>query len=58
MSKLFKNCFILSLNLSLEFENAEVHSVFYLSNVEQRHKLKQRGRKLVNDKVNQFCEFK
>jgi T-complex protein 1 subunit zeta len=34
-----ENCYILCLNVSLEYEKTEVHSGFFWSNAEQREKL-------------------
>lgn len=34
MPKKLNNCFILTLNVSLEYEKTEVHSGFYFSNAE------------------------
>ncbi len=39
MPKRLEKCFILTLNVSLEYEKTEVHSGFYFSNAEQRSKL-------------------
>ena len=39
MPKKLKNCYILNCNVSLEYENTEVHSKFIYSNPEQREKL-------------------
>jgi T-complex protein 1 subunit zeta len=58
MPKQLRNCFVLTLNVSLEYEKTEVHSGFYFSNAEQRNKLIQSERQLVNDKVQAICDFK
>ena len=39
MPKKLEKCFILTLNVSLEYEKTEVHSGFYFSNAEQRQRL-------------------
>lgn len=39
MPKSLKNCKILILNVSLEYEKTEVHSGFYFTNAEQRERL-------------------
>jgi T-complex protein 1 subunit zeta len=58
MPKQLKNCYILTLNVSLEYEKTEVHSAFYFSNAEQRNLLIQSERSLVDEKVHMICEFK
>jgi T-complex protein 1 subunit zeta len=58
MPKRLEKCFILTLNVSLEYEKTEVHSGFYFSNAEQRNKLIQSERALVDEKVYKICEFK
>jgi len=46
-----KNCYILCLNVSLEYEKTEVHSGFFWSNAEQREKLIASERQFTDDKV-------
>ena len=48
-SKLEK-CYILTLNVSLEYEKTEVHSGFYFSNAEQRQRLIESERALTDSK--------
>lgn len=50
MPKKLEKCFILTLNVSLEYEKTEVHSGFYFSNAEQRQRLIESERALVNKK--------
>ena len=46
-----KNCYILCLNVSLEYEKTEVHSGFFWSNAEQREKLIASERAFTDDRV-------
>ncbi|KAI7868918.1 T-complex protein 1 zeta subunit [Spinellus fusiger] len=58
MPKRLQNCFILTLNVSLEYEKSEVNSGFFYSSPEQREKLVESERKHVDDKVRKLIEFK
>jgi len=53
-----ENCYILCLNVSLEYEKTEVHSGFFWSNAEQRKKLIASERAFTDDKVRQIVDFK
>lgn len=53
-----ENCYIMCLNVSLEYEKTEVHSGFFWSNAEQREKLIASERAFTDDKVHQIVEFK
>lgn len=53
-----KNCYIMVLNVSLEYEKTEVHSGFFWSNAEQREKLIASERAFTDDKVQKIVEFK
>jgi len=53
-----KNCYILCLNVSLEYEKTEVHSGFFWSNAEQREKLIASERAFTDDKVMKIIELK
>jgi len=53
-----KNCFILCLNVSLEYEKTEVHSGFFWSNAEQREKLIASERSFTDDKVQKIIDLK
>ena len=46
-----ENCYILCLNVSLEYEKTEVHSGFFWSSAEQREKLIASERQFTDDKV-------
>ncbi|VEU22261.1 DEKNAAC103291 [Brettanomyces naardenensis] len=58
MPKRVENAFILTLNVSLEYEKTEVNSGFYYSNAEQREKLIQSERKFVDDKIAKIVDLK
>jgi T-complex protein 1 subunit zeta len=53
-----KDCYILNLNVSLEYEKTEVHSGFFWSNAEQRQKLIESERQFTDDKVMKIVELK
>ena len=53
-----KNCKILILNVSLEYEKTEVHSGFYFTNAEQRERLIRSERALTDQKCKKICDFK
>jgi T-complex protein 1 subunit zeta len=53
-----ENCYILCLNVSLEYEKTEINSGFFWSNAEQREKLIASERAFTDDKVHQIVEFK
>ena len=53
-----ENCYILCLNVSLEYEKTEVHSGFFWSNAEQREKLIESERAFTDDKVRKIVELK
>lgn len=58
MPKRLENAFILTLNVSLEYEKTEVNSGFFYSSTEQREKLVEAERKFVDDKVKKVIELK
>ena len=58
MPKHAKNCYILTLNVSLEYEKTEVHSGFFFSTAEQREKLAASERKFVDEKCKKIIELK
>jgi len=58
MKKRSENCFILILNVSLEYEKSEVNAGFYWKNSEERQKLVAAERKHTDDKVRDIIEFK
>lgn len=58
MPKSIKNCYILSINVSLEYEKTEVHSGFYFSTAEQREKLVATERALTDQACAKIIEAK
>ncbi|BGP41950.1 T-complex protein 1 subunit zeta [Rhodotorula kratochvilovae] len=58
MPKRLQNCFILTLNVSLEYEKTEVNSGFFYSSAEQREKLVESERKFTDAKVRKIVELK
>jgi len=58
MPKRVENAFILSLNVSLEYEKTEINSSFYYSSAEQRDKLVESERKFVDEKLRRIVELK
>ncbi|MCQ2817064.1 MAG: T-complex protein 1 subunit zeta [archaeon] len=58
MPKRLTNCYILNCNVSLEFENSEVHSKFIYSNSEQREKLIKSERVFVDEQCKKIIELK
>lgn len=53
-----ENCYIMTLNVSLEYEKTEVHSGFFWSNAEQREKLIQSERAFTDEKVQKIIDLK
>lgn len=58
MPKRVENAYILTLNVSLEYEKSEVNSGFYYSTADQREKLVESERKFVDDKLRKIVELK
>ncbi|WWD19674.1 T-complex protein 1, zeta subunit [Kwoniella shandongensis] len=58
MPKRVENAFILTLNVSLEYEKTEVNSGFFYSSAEQREKLVESERRFVDSKLRKIVEFK
>ena len=58
MPKRMENAFILTLNVSLEYEKSEVNSGFYYSSADQREKLVESERRFVDDKLRKIVELK
>jgi T-complex protein 1 subunit zeta len=56
--KKLKNCYILTLNVSLEYEKTEVNSGFFYSTAEQREKLAASERKFTDDRCRKIIELK
>ena len=53
-----ENCYIMCLNVSLEYEKTEVNSGFFWSNADQRQKLIESERQFTDDRVMQIVELK
>ena len=53
-----ENCYILCLNVSLEYEKTEVNSGFFWSDAEQREKLIASERDFTDDKVRKIVDLK
>ena len=58
MPKRVENAFILTLNVSLEYEKSEINSGFYYSSAEQRDKLVESERKFVDSKLRKIVDLK
>jgi T-complex protein 1 subunit zeta len=58
MPSRIENCYIMTLNVSLEYEKTEVHSGFFWSNAEQREKLIASERAFTDDRVLKIIELK
>ena len=58
MPKRVENAYILTLNVSLEYEKSEINSGFYYSSAEQREKLVESERKFVDEKLKKIVELK
>ncbi|KAH8693018.1 T-complex protein 1 zeta subunit [Talaromyces proteolyticus] len=58
MPKRVENAFILTLNVSLEYEKSEINSGFYYSSAEQRDKLVESERRFVDSKLQKIVELK
>jgi T-complex protein 1 subunit zeta len=53
-----EHCYILCLNVSLEYEKTEVHSGFFWSSAEQREKLIASERQFTDEKVQKIIDLK
>jgi len=58
MPSRLENCYIMCLNVSLEYEKTEVNSGFFWSNAEQRQKLIDSERQFTDDRVMKIVELK
>ncbi|KAF8894955.1 chaperonin Cpn60/TCP-1 family [Gymnopilus junonius] len=58
MPKRVENAFILTLNVSLEYEKTEVNSGFFYSSAEQREKLVESERKFLDAKLQKIVNLK
>merc|ERR1711965_884744 len=58
MPKRLENCYILTCNVSLEYEKSEVNAGFFYSSADQRDKLVESERKFTDEKVKKIIELK
>ncbi|CAK7895999.1 T-complex protein 1 subunit zeta [[Candida] anglica] len=58
MPKRVENAYVLTLNVSLEYEKTEVNSGFFYSSAEQREKLVASERKFVDEKLKKIVDLK
>ncbi|CAE8726487.1 unnamed protein product [Polarella glacialis] len=58
MPKRLENCYILCINVSLEYEKSEVNAGFFYSDASQREKLVDSERKFTDEKVKKLIELK
>jgi T-complex protein 1 subunit zeta len=58
MPRKLENCYILTLNVSLEYEKTEVNSGFFYSNAEQREKLVASERSFTDETVRKIIALK
>lgn len=58
MPSYVENCYILTANISLEYEKTEVTSAFVYSTAEEREKMVDAERRFTDDKVRKIIEFK
>merc|ERR1711972_853942 len=58
MPKRLENCYILTCNISLEYEKTEVNSGFFYKSAEDREKLVVAERKFIQDRVEKIIELK
>lgn len=58
MPKSVTNAFIMTLNVSLEYEKSEINSGFFYNSADQREKLVESERKFTDEKCRKLVEFK
>jgi T-complex protein 1 subunit zeta len=58
MPKRLENCYILTCNVSLEYEKSEVNAGFFYNSAEQRDRLVESERKFTDQKVRKIIELK
>merc|ERR1719321_1568540 len=58
MPERLENCYIMTLNVSLEYEKTEVNAGFFYSSADQRDKLVESERKFTDEKVRKIIELK
>mmetsp|Transcript_3784 Transcript_3784/g.10894 ORF Transcript_3784/g.10894 Transcript_3784/m.10894 type:complete len:533 (-) Transcript_3784:196-1794(-) len=58
MPKHMRNCFVLTANISLEYEKSEVNSGFFYSSAEQRERLVRAERQVTDERVQKVIDLK
>lgn len=58
MPKMLENCYIMTLNVSLEYEKTEVNAGFFYSSAQEREKLVESERNFTDEKVRAILAFK
>lgn len=58
MPKRLENCYILTCNVSMEYEKSEVNSGFFYKTAEEREKLVKAEREFIEDRVKKVIELK
>uniref|UniRef100_A0A6N2MXL0 T-complex protein 1 subunit zeta n=1 Tax=Salix viminalis TaxID=40686 RepID=A0A6N2MXL0_SALVM len=58
MKRRAENCFILTCNVSLEYEKSEINAGFFYSNAEQREAMVAAERRQVDERVRKIIELK
>eukprot|EP00917_Polyrhabdina_sp_WS-2016_P019479 GHVP01041648.1.p1 GENE.GHVP01041648.1~~GHVP01041648.1.p1 ORF type:complete len:540 (+),score=102.83 GHVP01041648.1:26-1621(+) len=58
MPRVLKNCYILTLNVSLEYEKSEINSTFVFSSAEEKEKMVLAERSFTDNKVKKIIELK
>ena len=58
MPKRLENCYILTMNVSLEYEKTEINSGFFYSSAEQRDKLVESERRFIDAKLKKIVDLK
>jgi T-complex protein 1 subunit zeta len=58
MPKVVENCFIMTCNVTFEYEKTEIQSGFFYSNAEEREKLVDSERKWLDERCKQVVDFK
>lgn len=58
MPKSLRNCYILTCNVSMEYEKSEVNSGFFYKTAEEREKMVQAEREFIEQRVKKVVELK
>ncbi|KAJ6804148.1 T-complex protein 1 subunit zeta 1 [Iris pallida] len=58
MKRRVENCYILTCNVSLEYEKSEINAGFFYSNADQREKMVAAERRQVDERVRKIIELK